>query len=174
MIHQHALQGLVTQPHRNGEIGRDIDAIANLRLAGKSIKSKQSGYILNGQHRGQFLKSASVMVAAIAMGIGINDCMAEDTLLRLHDSLKLKGAVAREDSTRSGGQRKMVKMGDIKREEGQPCPTKSNSQCINGRCYRSTRNGDYICCQDINFCDFWDAGCVTGFFYCANYGDKLG
>jgi len=61
-----------------------------------------------------------------------------------------------------------------KKSEGQNCPSEKNAECHNRSCYRSTRNGNYKCCKDTNFCDAWDGGCTTGYYYCDDYGDKLG
>jgi hypothetical protein len=61
-----------------------------------------------------------------------------------------------------------------KKNEGDRCWSEKNAECHNGNCYRSTRKGDYRCCRDTNYCDTWNSGCTTGFYYCEKYGDKLG
>jgi hypothetical protein len=61
-----------------------------------------------------------------------------------------------------------------RRSEGQSCNSRKNAECYNGSCYRSSRYGDYKCCGSHNFCDFWDGGCTTGYYYCRWYGDRLG
>mmetsp|Transcript_18433 Transcript_18433/g.39604 ORF Transcript_18433/g.39604 Transcript_18433/m.39604 type:complete len:508 (+) Transcript_18433:146-1669(+) len=61
-----------------------------------------------------------------------------------------------------------------KKSEGKACPSEKNAECWNDSCYRSTRHGDYKCCGVTNFCYPHTSGCDTGFFYCANHGDRLG
>ncbi len=61
-----------------------------------------------------------------------------------------------------------------KKKEGETCPSQKNRECSNNSCYRSTRYGDYMCCKNINFCGWLDKGCQLFYYYCADYGSKLG
>jgi hypothetical protein len=58
-----------------------------------------------------------------------------------------------------------------RRGEGESCPSKRNADCAGSAgCYRTTRRGNYKCCSRQKFCDLWDKGCTTGYWYCKSSG----
>lgn len=55
--------------------------------------------------------------------------------------------------------------------EGDSCPSQSNSECTGDLgCYRTSHYGDYECCSEQNYCDTWNPGCTTGYWYCSYSG----
>lgn len=58
-----------------------------------------------------------------------------------------------------------------RKKAGQKCPSKKNADCAGSLgCYRTKRYGTYKCCQKQCFCDAWDPGCTTGYYYCKSSG----
>lgn len=50
------------------------------------------------------------------------------------------------------------------------CNSQQNAECKSDKCYRTERYGNYKCCKDTNYCNWYDKGCSTGYYYCAFSG----